>query len=123
MKFPIQNSHHANAEISIDMNNKDVAKWIRRAFNTELKNVTIKARHGDNRASHDILIGMTAMVMALKAIGYRTDDHGRLRPKLTGKRVTKTQKQCRLALRASKGDMDAATELLELDLYSKATLI
>lgn len=62
--------------------NEAEAKRVYRNFSRRLNRLTIKARGGDNEAAMQIIVRMTEMCEALKALGYRTTDEDGERSRL-----------------------------------------
>ena len=60
------------------MNNKEVAKNTREAFNLLIQPVVLKARNGDTNAAKKVIELMTSENLALRALGYGVSDFGRL---------------------------------------------
>lgn len=57
---------------------RNTANWIHRSFKRELEPLRFKARAGDVKAANKLMDGFAAMHFALKAVGYTTNDMGRL---------------------------------------------
>lgn len=60
------------------MNNKELAKYTKKAFDIMLKNTSWKATLGSDKAALSLIKEMTAMELVLHSLGYATNDTGRL---------------------------------------------
>jgi len=91
------------------MTNKEAAKIAAKAFNLLLDRESIKAREGHHQAARNVIVYMTAQALALRSLGYMTNDNGRL---VKFKPIKDPMMQ--LTMQAKNGDLDAAEKLLAM---------
>lgn len=91
------------------MDNKQVAKATKLAFDKLIRETSTKATHGSTKAALDLLGYMTAQNLALRALGYEVSDNNRLR-KYRNRKLSET---FILAQRCANGDSEAAKILLD----------
>jgi len=92
------------------MDNRTVAKFVNKAFFLLCKQTSTRATNGSKSAALEVMREMTAHYTVLAKLGYTNTDSGRLVKWKNPKRSLTTI----LALRASKGDIEAAKKLVEL---------
>lgn len=85
------------------------AKFIKEAFDLLCGKTSHKASQGCNKSARELLEQMTLQNLLLKDLGYWLTDDGKLTIE-----PPKPDPRYELAMKASKGDSEAAEELLKL---------
>lgn len=94
------------------MEKKEQVKWLHKAFSLLLRETRLWATAGDKEAAKDLMSQMAAEATLLKELGFSTNDRREL---VKYQPLTDTQsKQYFLALEASRGNTNAAKQLLEI---------
>lgn len=92
------------------MTNRAIALTTLRIFRKGIRETTLQARCGSRLATHRVMSEMIAQNVVLKALGYATDDEG----KLVRYEKRPIHPETALALKAIKGDAKAALKLLKM---------